>query len=53
VDGAVAQNGFSLERGVAMTQAMVAATTFFLPDDNPGHRYVVDMITWMDNLADE
>jgi hypothetical protein len=53
VDGAVAQNGFSLERGVAMTQAMVAASTFFLPEDNPGHRYVVEMITWMDSLADE
>jgi hypothetical protein len=53
VDGIVAQNGFSVERGVTFTQAVVAASIFLLADDNPGHRYVVDMITWMDSIADE
>jgi hypothetical protein len=53
VDGVAAQNGFSLDRGVAMTQAMVASSIFILTDENPGHRYAVDMITWMDSLADE
>ena len=43
VDGVVAANGWSEQRGVDFTIAMIVASTYLLADSDPGFQYAQDM----------
>ena len=51
VDGAVASNGWSEQRGVDFTIAMIVASTYLLADSDPGFQYAQDMSAYLDSLS--